>query len=267
MRKNRINLKDYFVLKWQPLTKCNYCCSYCYQTNKTNLNVKNIIINSKFIKEKIENKINNKILLSISGGEISILPIKILLNILEILYSQNIQVLYITTNFSKEANYYNIIYEWCKKHNILFLLECSFHEEFTSEKTFFNKIKKLNFEPCQIQAVVTKNNFSYMNSLKKRYSEIFFEPNIYDDLNDIKFDFTLNEAIRFKIRKLNPYFNKFCYQNEVSIKENGDVYNNNCKQIKYGNINNKLILPNFPFSLKCKKEKCPFCHVQIYENN
>lgn len=267
MKKNQINLKDYFVLKWQPLTSCNYNCSYCCQKNKTSLNVKNIINNSKLIKEKIANKIDNKILLSISGGEISIIPIKLLLSILETLYNQNIKVVNITTNFFKEVDYYNTIYEWCKNHNILFFLDCSFHEEFISEEVFFNKIKKLNFEPCQIQTVVTKNNYSYMNNLKERHSEIFFEPNIYDDLNDIKFNFTLNETARFKTRKTNPYFNKFCYQNEVSIKENGDIYNNNCKQIKYGNINNKLILPNFPFSLKCKKENCPLCFIQINENS
>lgn len=108
---------------------------------------------------------------------------------------------------------------------------------------------------------------NYAAIVAKKTARYFFEPNVYDDLNDIKFNFTLSEAIRFKTRKINPYFNKFCYQNEISIKENGDVYNNNCKQIKYGNIKSKVILPTFPFYIKCHNKKCHYCHVQINENN
>ena len=83
MTKNEINIKDYFVLKWQPMISCNYNCSFCCQKKKKDYNIDNILLNSKLIKEKIIDKINSDILLSMSGGELSIIDINIFLEILE----------------------------------------------------------------------------------------------------------------------------------------------------------------------------------------
>ena len=174
MTKNEINIKDYFVLKWQPMISCNYNCSFCCQKKKKDYNIDNILLNSKLIKEKIIGKINSNILLSMSGGELSIIDINIFLEILDNLYSDKIKIIYITSNFSNSSEYYNQIYKWCLERSIEFLLEISFHEEFTKEETFFNKIKELSFKPCNIQAVVTSKNTSFMKQIKKKTSRNIF---------------------------------------------------------------------------------------------
>ena len=113
MTKNEINIKDYFVLKWQPMISCNYNCYFCCQKKKKDYNIDNILLNSKLIKEKIIGKINSNILLSMSGGELSIIDINIFLEILNNLYSNKIKIIYITSNFSNSSEYYNKIYKWC----------------------------------------------------------------------------------------------------------------------------------------------------------
>ena len=57
-----------------------------YNVNAT-ITGANILLNSKLIKEKIVDKISSDILLSISGGELSIIDINIFLEILDNLYN------------------------------------------------------------------------------------------------------------------------------------------------------------------------------------
>ena len=262
MTKNQINIKDYFILKWQPMVGCNYNCSFCCQKKKKDYNIDNILLNSKLIKEKIIDKINSDILLSMSGGELSIIDINIFLEILNNLYSDKIKIIYITSNFSNSSEYYNKIYKWCFEKNIEFLLEISFHEEFTKEEIFFNKIKELSFKPCNIQAVVTSKNTSFMKQIKERHPEIFFEPNYFELPENIDFDFSNEELKRNKNKHSNENFGKKCFQKQVSVKENGDVYNNNCKLLKYGNLNSNVKIPSKEFYITCSNTKCNYCNVQ-----
>jgi len=265
MMKNNEKLKDLFIIKYQPFTVCNYHCSYCcekYKKKGLNLSDRLQIYQSiKKIKEKIIKKIDENIMIAMSGGEISLLNIDDFINnILEVLKDEKIKYIYIVSNFSRPAKYYNKINDWCKKNNITFLLEASFHEEFISEEDFFNKIEKLNFELLQIQTVVTEKNFSFMKKIKEKHPEVFFEPNIYDEISKIDFSFSEKELQRYSLRKQNAFFGKSCLQNQLVIKENGDIYNNNCKSIYYGNLNSNICIPKKIF-ITCKKENCPGTYI------
>lgn len=262
MMKNDIILKNFFIIKWQSFTACNYNCSFCCQNKKNSFDFRRVILDASLIKERIIEKINDQILISVSGGELSILKIEDLIKVLEKLKSEKIKYIYITSNFSNTSEYYNKINDWCKKNNIDFLLEISFHEKMVSEEIFFCKIKQLEFKPIAIQTVVTEENYLFMQELKSRHSEITFEPNIYDDISKIKFDFKSQEKFRYNQRKENIFFQKKCLQNQISIKENGDIYNNNCKLLKYGNLHDKFYLPPKNKYFICTKKACNNSHLQ-----
>jgi sulfatase maturation enzyme AslB (radical SAM superfamily) len=262
-----INLiNNALLVKYQPFLKCNYKCSYCCERHKDeSFDKLKIYQSAKKIKEKIIKKIDKDIMLSIIGGEVSLLDIEEFINnVLETLKDEKIKYIYIVSNFSKPAEYYNKINDWCKKNNIIFLLEASFHEEFTSEKDFFNKVKKLNFELLQIQTVVTEKNSEFMKKIKERHPEVFFEPNIYNDISKIDFPFSKLEILRYSQREKNYFFQKKCLQREINIKPNGDVYGN-CKILKYGNINGNVFVPKKEFSITCKKETCNCVSTKIVE--
>lgn len=261
MKKKEIDIKDFFIIKWTPIRKCNYKCSFCFHKQNEKDDISNILKNAFNIKEKVINKINDKILISISGGEISLLPLDILIKIFEILKDKKISYIYITTNFSNTPEYYNELNNWCKKNNIIFLLEASFHEEFVSKENFFNKIKLLNFEPVQVQAVVTEKNSSFMKEIKKEYPYIFFEPDFNEEIEKINFVFNDKEKIRYLQRKNNIYFGKKCFQNQIVIKENGNIFNNGCELYKYGNINNSIFIPKKQY-FTCNKKECKYCYFQ-----
>ena len=120
----------------------------------------------------------------------------------------------------------------------------------------------MSFKPCNIQAVVTSKNTSFMKQIKERHPEIFFEPNYFELPENIDFDFSNEELKRNNNKHSNENFGKKCFQKQISVKENGDVYNNNCKLLKYGNLNSNVKIPSKEFYITCSNTKCNYCNVQ-----
>lgn len=259
--------KDYFLVKWQITTQCNYRCSYCTQIQK----VKNIPYTIELLKtravslSKLFKKVPNKIKLVLAGGEISI--INELVQILDCLHSPNLSCIEFITNFSQPLPYYENLLNWCTQRNIELQFYTSFHEEFAKEEEFFEKINQFqkHFEKAlQVECVVTSKNYQYMESLKKKYNCNFrFDPNKQEPLENIPFNFSESELSHYNNQHLS-FKGCTCYQYGLILKSDGRLYSNNCKLLSFGNIDDVVDEAEAikPHEIICSKERCPMCHVQ-----
>ena len=261
---------NYFLVKWQITTQCNFRCSYCTQVESDKRKVfseDTAISRAKKLKE-ILLKVEKPIKLVLAGGELSI--IKNLIEILNALYVDNLKSLEFYTNFSNTELYYKELIKWCEDHKIELLFCASFHEEFAEEAMFFKKYESLekSLENSFIECVVTSKNCDYMKELRKRHKDlkIRFDPNKNESISSIDFDFSEEELSRFKSQQQNMQ-GKTCYQHGLLIKSDGRLFANNCKLVQFGNID---LLYNTEEILKehlvtCSKSRCPMCHIQRIE--
>lgn len=139
--------RDVFRIKWRLTGWCNFRCPYCIDRfnkeekghwNKFDLlltRAKNI---NKFLRY---NNITKSIHLSILGGEVTYLDLKSIVSEID-----NISNLNLTTNFSRELNYFEDLFVWCRSKNIKLFINCSYHEQ---NKNFTEKFLELT-EWCKL---------------------------------------------------------------------------------------------------------------------
>ena len=127
-----------FRVKWRLTGWCNFHCPYCINKgnseNSGEWNTNDILIErakkiNKFLKES---NIRYPLHLNLIGGEVMFLDlIKILSNI------DNISNLNITTNFSRDLEYFKTLFNWSRANKIKLFINCSWHEESKNFKEKF----------------------------------------------------------------------------------------------------------------------------------
>jgi len=166
-----LNKNSYFI-KWYMNTWCNYHCPYCIQgdksTNKESQEEQEIRagkLNQILLNNKIDKPLNIRLL----GGECTIYDLTKILD----KFSLPISLFSLTTNFSRDLNYFKKLYLYCKQKHIQFNLTCSWHEE---NLEFFSKLEQLliwikqnNFSKPKVNVVVTNDtNLDYFEEQEKK---------------------------------------------------------------------------------------------------
>ena len=204
-------------LHWEMFYNCNYNCSYCYEKQLKDYDLKKININSlKKTAQKIKEfmKYNNICKIGILGGEVFILKKEDFIEILNILNTEELKEIEIVTNLSKPIEYYIDVINIFKNKKII--LTCSFHYEQTDIHTFLSKIFNLKDTKALIQIQLTLFNKT------KKFVKIlqYFSKKIKVKVHFVKkFDFENGAPKRATVSK-NPNFGKYCEQSYITIRNN-----------------------------------------------
>lgn len=171
------------VITVVPNRECNFCCSYCYQHNKSNIVMSDEVIDklNKFIKYKVSQTGDNLVKINISGGECLLHPEKVkkIVNIIkqieidlkicsfEIELSTNMSCLSedIIDFISKNKISLFVSIDGIKKsHNLnRKYLSNSSYDTFTKCIEKLGLITKYNLRNVVINSVIAKNNVRYLN--------------------------------------------------------------------------------------------------------
>lgn len=214
------NNKDTYVIRWQITSLCNYHCDFCIQGNakthalesrgessklRANI-VKNLI---RFIEEELNDKYKT-LKIYLIGGEVTILKDfkEILTQLVNVHFNGNISY-HITTNLSADVIELSEIVKIFKKikhkkYTRLLQLSASFYKEYTTEKEFIHKIKKI-YKPhplvnklissqtnCQKINLISKVKRSIIEFLKKkRTMTLSISYPLFED-----YDYTLYQDFR-----------------------------------------------------------------------
>lgn len=168
------------LIKWRLTDACNYGCSYCIrgpQKVSVTEDVQKCSSAVPYVEQIINNlqqRFNSKIKIDLIGGEVSLLNLVGLFDKFSTL--ENIEAVNITTNCSRDVNYYADLYYYLKEKDVKFTMTASFHYEKTTLDAFFEKAQKLhalNFD-FKIETVQTADN-SYVAEFIRQAQEL----NIY----------------------------------------------------------------------------------------
>lgn len=140
--------KDVGFVTWVMFTACNANCENCFQKNMRDegvddLNHQNLLTKAEKIKDlMILKKLN---FIEIYGGEYTLLPNKIILEILEILFKVPNITVKLYSNYTADNNYYiNMLnLKIDKEQNLTLVL--SYHNNIFKIKEYINKIKTLYY--------------------------------------------------------------------------------------------------------------------------
>lgn len=138
-------------IKWRLTDCCNYRCSYCIRhawTNKPQDLSKRNEDNDLMLKTapeigRIINEMPGKVKLDLIGGEISLLDLPKLFEILFSICGNKLFRINITTNMSASAEYYTNLCTIVYEHGAELGITCSFHNEFISLQDFINKFSQI----------------------------------------------------------------------------------------------------------------------------
>ena len=142
------------VIKWRLTDLCNYKCSYCLRNWKDREGEKRItptkerlqkeedraIKTSSCINQLIEKHNFKNVKIDLIGGEVSIFDLK---SIISNITSPALKKIYITTNLSRNVNYYIDLVNYLQGRGIEISIMASYHSEFTSFDKYFEKIQTL----------------------------------------------------------------------------------------------------------------------------
>jgi len=164
----------YFFCSWHMTPWCNYHCSYCI-----NAALRDEIAQEKWIDDdvlinkakeinKLIKKANHKnlpIKLKIIGGEVTYNNIPKIISEID-----NIRILVVASNFSREIDFFKKLYHYCYKKDIILILSLSYHEENTTFADKFIEIcnwcKENNYREPQAAFVITNDfDFSIIDKL------------------------------------------------------------------------------------------------------
>lgn len=182
---------------------CNLKCSYCIQRNneKKYKLTKDIIEKQEeelfFTAGKISSFLErtdfHNVRLDLVGGEISIFDLK---KIISNIKSDRIKKIFITTNFMKDADYYQSLSYYLKGRHIGMTITASFHYEFQNIDTYFSKLACLKKTGLQLTAeiVATTENKELCKEFKKRAENLGINYSIDGD-NRSEFAYTRDNVI------------------------------------------------------------------------
>ena len=192
--KSLVRLEDLdpfdFILKWRITSMCNLKCSYClrthnledYNADKIEADTKQLCEISKKLSDVFDKSDKNNVKIDLIGGEVSLFDLE---RIFSHLTSDKIKRINITTNFKKDSDYYNSLAKYLKDRNIELSLTCSYHDEFWSIDSYFDKVIQVkdNVVIFCCELVSTKNNQDLCYEFKKRCLDLDVDYMIEADLS------------------------------------------------------------------------------------
>lgn len=280
-----------FNFNWQVFFDCNYNCSYCIQKRGKNsyetkeARYKRLLTQASQIKTLIENlePEYDQITVTFLGGEISLLSLEEVKNIFDNLFTDRLSGVLLITNLSASVSWYTGIFEYLLERSISCYLIASFHEEYTSIDTFFNKaeqIDKVVKEIPQSPEKKTKKKFRVTTVITKENKDNFGTLFIANAINrNLDYQFNYDYLAKWtddeKFKNLQGKY----HLPEWRVKKNTeDIYGYTCSASYYGvNINpNGFIAGNVSCTdcplgvlgitkkiihkeIICKKHHCDMC--------
>lgn len=255
------------MLKWRLFNNCNFRCSYCCNsvTNKVQnpINFERLksyaeSIHNLLLKEKDDYEV------FLIGGEITLLPIEQLKELIRTLYTKNVIKFHITTNMSAKVEYYYSLADLCDKLGVKLKVVGSLHEEMMKYEVFMDKAKKLSkrLDLFTVEFVVTSKNKDIFKKLREECKEnnilMFADYNRKEVWNPDEIDTDKNQ--RNKLRATLSPKGLICSNSKyvINILNDGKVYGVNCHNKKLmGMIN---MLKEFKREeLECHQNVCSFC--------
>lgn len=280
----------YFNFSWHLYDNCNYNCSYCIQ-HKVFIHETKSERYERLLKQapQIKSLIDNlepeydQVDITLIGGEITLLSLNEIKNIISNLITDRIYNISIVSNLSASTEWYIGLADFLSKHNVKLSLTASYHNEMTKIDTFFNKaeivynaakevnknnaVVKWNFK---VTTVITKDN-------KNTFGDLFIKNAIE---RKIPYRFNYNRKERWsrdeKYKNLSGKISKRKWEQVIDTE---DIYGYICS----GSIHEVRILPDGKMrstvsscsnklcgilgmtkkitheSLICKKHSCSMC--------
>jgi len=243
--------RNVYRIKWRLTGWCNFHCPYCIdrlnKEEKGKWNTNNLLVNrAKKLNEFIKyNNIKSPIHLSLLGGEVTFLDLKSIISNID-----NISNINLTTNFSKDVNYFKDLFIWCKNKNIKLFINCSYHEE---NSNFYSKFIELNdwcklnhFSTPRISRVITED--VDIESWIKPYTDnginkimLTRNKNVYTDEFNLLSTKQLNDSIELAKNYEND--NKKPKDYKVTFKDNTVKYFTSISHF-LNNLDNDGFIPN-----------------------
>lgn len=136
-------------IKWRLTDYCNYSCEYCVRRKRYDRGIgwhqDTELRDEDWQKDvqavpyvnRILNEFNGPVKIDFIGGEVTTLP---LIELLKLLDSPNLRHFNITTNFSKDIDFYKELIDYSFSRDIKVGLVVSFHYQFNQVDTFLQKI-------------------------------------------------------------------------------------------------------------------------------
>lgn len=256
-----------FYIKWRLFNACNYHCSYCIRKDldKSNNSFETLIEYAKKL-----NNIKIPFRLELIGGEPTLIDLRKFISYIE---NDNLKSVYISTNFSRDKNYFEDLSNYLHGRNIELVLSCSLHEAECNINEFLEKISYLSsiISKIYIECVSTDENKETIKMLKKYDCDgslgnsVEFSIDYLRDRNDNviakkKYNFIHNKKDIFcdKEKLHHSDLSGFvstgmkCKSNGLYIDVDGSIYGRSCKQKNYiANIN------DYDFNIKEDIINCP----------
>lgn len=256
-----------YLFRWILTLNCNFNCSYCIQTNRpirpTDTNFDRLISFSKHINRLTQQEEDNFRLLLV-GGEVTLIPLNIMLTLLDNVYSEKMEQLNIISNFSAKEEYYIEIAKWCSNHNIKFILTGSFHEEFIKQEVYMRKAVAIRpfVKELKCEFVKTKLNENLIEGIisdcKKYNLDYRIDNNRKQKWEESEIDNSTNiNKFRFMV---DPYgMNCSGYKYTTTLDYDGRIYGLRCRTDResYGYIN--LVKKLKRDEIICTCHSCPVC--------
>ena len=181
--------KDLFVIKWRITRLCNLHCSYCVQVkNRTQFSqaavqkeTETLLKAAPDISAMMDRLSMKKVKLEFVGGEMSLFDLK---KILSLITSKKLKRVQLTTNFTRNEEYYISLAHYLRQRNIELTITCSFHYEFMSMDTYFSKALAVK-SSCTIFAcemVSNEDNQVLCKEFRKRCEELKLDYSIDEDI-------------------------------------------------------------------------------------
>lgn len=137
-----------FNIKWRLTNCCNYRCSYCIRSGKveniTNLGYDEfVVLNNTSNIARIVNENKKNTTITFVGGEVSLLDMGEIFKRLIDGCGKYLKAFNITTNGSRNAEYYNNLAKICRDNEINLSYVFSWHGQFVKLTDFMDKVEKI----------------------------------------------------------------------------------------------------------------------------
>lgn len=295
--KSIIDLDDKCVIKWRLTDVCNYACTYCIRkplvhdghtlTKDMNACIDAIDDVKRIARELYE--INNRLVkIDLIGGEISLFDqLNAMIGILFI--EPCIAEINITTNLSRNADYYIQLCETAKKYNKVLSLTASFHFQYAKLDEFMDKAKIMhNYleDNFKCETVITDGN-EYIDQFISKCNDIGCYYMCEEDMKDkTKKGLTVKNyksGNRYKVIMDNDEEILYTTRNEVCKRYGHDGFAIDTTGMKCTRDNNyiyieqnmvipchtKVYIRNYrvsPYPKYCSFGKCSLCgHMSIFK--
>ena len=272
-----------YSFKWRLINRCNFKCSYCVNRSVVTLyeseeqEYARLLDQAAKISKLISglsDEYDNASLLLI-GGEITLIPVDKMKNIIDTLYTEKLKAIHLTSNFSAPLSWYTDIKTFCNSKGMRFTVVASYHEEMSDFTKFFNKAATLSEEfnkdqqNFAVEFVVTKANCEKLGSKVNNFVTshkipCLFDYNRFESWTEKERIYKSNKSLTSSQRTVKcnteDTFGYTCSNNiyQTTIRPDGKLYGTSCSGSKpYGVLGFTKVI-NTKEKL-CHLHKCSCC--------